>query len=117
MTFEQYAAELSKVGPEETNPDVDWKKITRLWVQIERKAERLVSSIAPGAFCTAQEWDHRIDCVLKLDDGSVVGEMVSLSDVTEQRLREAGDRLRRRAEGENIALENELRPPALLRPF
>lgn len=117
MTFEEYAAVLSKVDPEGRNPEVDWKAITRLWVQLEKKAERLVSSIAPGAVCTAQGWDRRIDCTIKLGDGSVVGEMVGLRDVTERRLRETGDRLRRRAQGEKVPLENELRPPVLIRPF
>ena len=113
--FEEYAAELSKLDPEVASLDADWKRITRLWVQLEKKAERLVSSIAPGAYCTAQEWDRRIDCKIKLGDGRVVGEKVGLSEVTEQRLMETGDRLRRRAAGESVPLVNELRPPALIR--
>lgn len=117
MTFEEYAAELSKIDPVGPNADVDWRKVTRLWVQLEKKAERLVSSIAPGALCTAQEWDSRIDCAIKLADGRVVGEMVGLKDLTERRLREAADRLRQRAEGENVPLVSELLPPLAIRPI
>ncbi|MEN3953413.1 hypothetical protein [Iodidimonas sp. SYSU 1G8] len=114
MTFEEYAAELSKIDPSGSNPGVDWKKLTRLWVQLEKKAERLVSSIAPGAACTAQEWDHRIDCTIILGDGAVVGEMIGLNEISEQRLRETGDRLKRRREGEKVALVNQLGPPVLI---
>jgi hypothetical protein len=114
MTFEEYAAELSKIDPERSNPNVDWRKVTHLWVQLEKKVERLISSIAPGAFCTAQEWDSRIDCAIKLADGTVVGEMVGLNEVTEQRLREAADRLRQRVEGEDVPLVSELRPPLVI---
>jgi len=117
MTFEEYAAELSHIDPEEPNPDVDWKKVARLWVQLEKKAERLIHSIAPGAFCTAQEWDQRLDCTIKLADGNVVGEMVGLDEVTEQRLKATGDRLRKRAEGDNIPLVNEVLPPIRIVPL
>jgi hypothetical protein len=116
MTFEEYAAELSKVATDDRRPDIDWDRQTRLWVQLEKKAERLVSSIAPGAMCTAQEWDHRIECTLKLEDGTMVGEMIGLRDLTEDRLKEAGDRLRRLAEGEDVQLVDAVRPPRLMRP-
>lgn len=117
MTFEEYASELSKIRPEGSNAGVDWGKVTRLWVQLEKKAERLISSIAAGAFCTAQEWDHRLDCAIKLADGRVVGEMVALCEVNEQRLRETAERLRKRAEGGDVPLVNELRPPIRIAPL
>ena len=115
MTFEEYATELSKVDPEGSNSDVDWTKVSQLWAELEEKAAHFVSSIAPGAFCTAQDWDRRIDCEIKLADGSVIAEMVGLEDLSEQRLRETGERLWRRAQGENIPLVDERAPPVLIR--
>lgn len=66
---------------------------------MDKEAERLVSSIAPAAVCTAQGWDNRIDCTIKLADGRVVGEMSACAGVTEQRLRETGNRRRRPRRG------------------
>ena len=54
---------------------------------------------------------RQIDCMLRLPGGSVVGEMVPMSELTENRIRAAGKRLRQRAEGRNVQLVNELRPP------
>jgi hypothetical protein len=111
MTFEEYAAEILRIGPEATGAAVDWETIDMLWATLIEKAEQIVSSIAPGASCTAQEWDRRIDCGIKLSDGSFVAEMISLRDLTEDRLRATGDRLGRRVKGEQVQLVNELKPP------
>jgi hypothetical protein len=75
------------------------------------QAEKLLGTIAPGAMCVAQEWNARVDCILRLPDGTVVGEMVAAGELTERRVREAGERLRQRAEGKDVPLVNELRPP------
>jgi hypothetical protein len=75
------------------------------------EAQTLLSRLAHGAVCVAQEWNDRIDCLLKLPDGSVVGEMVPVSELTESRIREAGERLRQRGEGIEVPLVNELHPP------
>ena len=79
-------------------------------------AERLLNSIVPGAACVGQEWDSsRVDCCLKLPDGTVVGDlMVALSDLTESRIRATGERLRQRAEGIDVPLVNELQAPILI---
>ena len=79
--------------------------------EIAADAAKLLSRIAPGAVCVPQEWDNRIDCILKLPDGSVVGEMVPMSQLTEKRIRQSGDRLRKRREGIDVTLIDELRPP------
>jgi hypothetical protein len=76
-----------------------------------RQAEKLLSRIVPGAICVPQEWDSRIDCLLELGDGRVVGEMVALSQLTEQRIRETGERLRQHGQGVEVPLVDELHPP------
>jgi hypothetical protein len=84
--------------------------------EIAADAEKLLSRIAPGAVCVPQEWDNRIDCILELPDGSVVGEMVPLSQLTEKRVRQSGDRLRKRREGMEVKLIDELHPPVRIVP-
>jgi len=66
--------------------------------EVAAAAEALLASIAPGAFCVPQSWDARIDCFLRLPDGSIIGEMVSADELTEGRLRATGERLQKRAE-------------------
>ena len=75
---------------------------------IAGEAEQLLSAIAPGAVCIPQEWDGRIDCVIRTPDGIVVGEMVRLADVTEDRIRAAAERLGQRALGIDVKLVDEL---------
>jgi hypothetical protein len=82
--------------------------------EVAAQAQRLLASVAPGAWCQTQEWDSRIDCEIKLPDGSVVGEMVLLSEATEARIRAAGERLMKRKIGIPVALQDELKPPILL---
>jgi hypothetical protein len=79
------------------------------------RAEELLATVAIGAVCVAQEWDHRIDCLLRLPDGSVVGEMLPLNELTERRIRATGERLRKRAAGINVPLVNEVKGPVKLR--
>lgn len=75
------------------------------------QAERILSSIAPGAFCTAQEWDSRIDCAIRLADGSIAAEMIALAELSEARIIAAGERLQMKRQGIPVRLENERRPP------
>ena len=87
---------------------------------IEEKAEwgeALLSSLFPGTFCVAQEWDDRIDCFIRLPDGRSVGEMVRLADFTEDRLRETAERLRLRGEGVNVSLMDEVLAPIRIVPI
>jgi len=79
--------------------------------EIAERAERILSAVAAGAYCVPQEWDRRIDCVIKLPNGSVVGEMISLDNADEKRIREAGERLRQRWLGVDVELQDELKPP------
>ena len=79
--------------------------------QAAAEAEELLSRVAPGAVCVPQVWDNRIDCLLKLPDGSVVGEMVAVGELTANRIREAGERLRQRAEGIEVPLADKLQQP------
>ncbi len=82
---------------------------------IAELAEQVLQSVAPTAFVQAQEWDNRIDCSVKLPNGSVIGEMVSLQHATEARIRDAGVRLQQRLQGIDVPLENKLLPPILIR--
>ena len=79
--------------------------------EISEQAEGILKSVAPTACCQAQEWDSRIDCLIKLRDGSVAAEMIRLSEATEQRIREAGERLEKRRLGIPVILKEELMPP------
>ena len=78
---------------------------------VAEQAESILKAVAPAAYCAAQEWDSRIDCLIKLPDGSGIGEMVSLNKATEERIRRAGARLQMRLHGMPVPLENELLPP------
>jgi hypothetical protein len=78
-------------------------------------AEAILTSIVPDAHCVAQEWDNRIDCFIVLD-GVVIGEMIAHRDITERRIRETADRLRKRQAGEAVPLVNELRRPVGIAP-
>jgi hypothetical protein len=82
--------------------------------EVAEQAQRILASMAPGTWCQAQEWDGRIDCGIKLPDGSVVAEMILLRDATEARIKEAGERLLKRQKGIAVALHNELPPPILI---
>jgi hypothetical protein len=82
--------------------------------EIEKQAETILVAVAPDAWCQAQEWDNRIDCCIKLSDGKVIGEMVSLTRVTEARIRQAGERLQKRKSGIEVTLHNELWPPIVI---
>ncbi len=52
---------------------------------IAEQAERILASVVPDAQCVAQEWDNRIDCIVRLQDGTIAGEMVSLAEATEKK--------------------------------
>jgi hypothetical protein len=80
------------------------------------QAERLLVDIAPGAFCTAQEWDERIDCFLRLPDGTLIGEMILVEELTESRVRETGWRLQQWAEGRKVPLVRPILPPVRIVP-
>jgi hypothetical protein len=82
--------------------------------EISEQAQKIVDMIASDIRCQAQEWDRRIDCMTKLPDGSVIGEMIGLTEATEARFRETAERLLKRRQGKNIPLQNELRPPILI---
>jgi hypothetical protein len=84
--------------------------------EVAEQAQRILTSVLPVAFCVAQEWDNRIDCVVNLSDGSCAGEMISLPKVTERRVREAGERLKLRQQGAKVQLEDELWRPIPIRP-
>jgi len=84
--------------------------------EVAAQAQTLLASVAAGAVCVPQDWDRRIDCVLKLADGSVIGEMVGLDEVTERRIRATGERLQKRADGIEVPLVNELQSPVRIVP-
>jgi len=85
--------------------------------QIAKRAEQILAAVAPGAYCAAQEWDNRIDCLIRLADGRVVGEMVVLDKLDEKRIRETGERLRQRSLGIEVPLHDELTPPIRIVPM
>jgi hypothetical protein len=82
--------------------------------EIAEQAERILASVASDTWCVAQEWDGRIDCGIKMPDGSIAAEMILLSSATEARIKEAGERLLKRQQGIDVVLLNELPPPILL---
>jgi hypothetical protein len=82
--------------------------------EVAEQAERILASIALDTWCVTQEWDDRIDCGIKMPDGSIAAEMILLRDATEERIREAGERLLKRQQGIAVVLRNELPPPILI---
>jgi hypothetical protein len=82
--------------------------------EIAEQARRILALIDAGVWCVAQEWDNRIDCLIKLPSGDVIGEMITLDQVSEKRIREAGKRLRQRSLGIDVPLVNELRLPVAI---
>jgi hypothetical protein len=78
-------------------------------------AEHILSTIVSGVVCVAQDWDNRIDCLLSLPDGTVVGEMVPIAEFSEERIAATGLRLKKRSQGTAVELVNELKMPVRLR--
>ena len=111
MEIEELVLKLIGVDPASDDPSIDWDARGLLWEQLSKKAEEILRKEAVAAFCTAQEWDNRIDCQVKLPNGTIVGEMVELNSLTIERLRETAIRLRYRHAGEPIALVNSILPP------
>jgi hypothetical protein len=111
VTLDDLASELRLRSASHEPQQSDWTRIEELWLGLASEAERIVSSIAATAYCVSQEWDNRLDCMVNLADGSVVGEMVPLSEITGAQLLEVGGRLARKVNGESVRLENELWTP------
>ncbi len=82
---------------------------------IAEEAEKLLASLVPSAICVPQEWDGRIDLLITLEDGSVIGEVIRAEEVTETRIRETAERFEKRLSGVNVPLVNELRAPVRIR--
>ena len=81
---------------------------------IERKAaraEKLLLVSLPSAVCIAQEWDERIDCFVRMPDGSLVGEMIPIAELTNARVLATGERLKKRFNGSLEPLLNEISSP------
>jgi hypothetical protein len=111
MEIEQLVAALVGVRPDTCDPAIDWDQRGKLWFTLAKRAEDLIGATLPAAFCTAQEWDNRIDCQLQLADGSVVGEMIGLDGMNIRRLKETAERLRRVNSGEYIELVDPIQSP------
>jgi len=75
-----------------------------------------LQELRPALCVCRKAWDNRIDCLLKLPDGSIVGEMVLVNELTERRLQATGERLQKRAEGIDVPLVNELQSPVKITP-
>ena len=115
MEIDGIAMILAGVGSDSRDQGVDWDERSRLWAELAANATELLVAIIPEAFCTAQEWDNRLDCVVRLADGATVGEMIRIGELTTEWLEETAERLRRRRAGEPVQLVNPLSPPILIR--
>ena len=80
--------------------------------EIAARTETLLTGLCAGVMCVPQSWDDRIDCLLKLSDGRVVGEMIPLSGLTEERITATAERLSLRARGIDVPLVDEVRAGA-----
>jgi hypothetical protein len=114
MEMDELVAALVGVPSDSTDPTIDWDHRGDLWTELATKAGELVSSVVPEAWCTAQEWDNRVDCSVKLRNGMIVGEMISLRELSRERLCETADRLRRKLAGEEVQLISEILPPTYI---
>ena len=113
MLIRELVSQLVGVEPHSTDSTVDWDHRGKLWSQLETRAQEILRKTCPEAWCTAQEWDNRIDCLVRLKNGAIVGEMISLPDVTAARLTETASRLHRPT-GEDIDLIDPILPPAFI---
>src|SRR4051812_5994469 len=111
MEIDELSSVLTGVPADSREPSIDWDERGRLWGELAAKAEELLRSIVPDAFCTAQEWDNRLDCAVKLPNARIVGEMISVDELTSERLGQTADRLRRKFAGEPVRLVSEIRSP------
>ena len=84
--------------------------------EVAEQAEVILKSIAPTAYTNAQEWDNRVDCLIRLPGGAVIGEMILVTEATEARIRCAGIRLQQRLLGVDVPLKNELWAPVRINP-
>ncbi|HMC92403.1 MAG TPA: hypothetical protein VKI45_08075 [Allosphingosinicella sp.] len=84
--------------------------------EVAAQAELLLGKLASGAICVPQPWDRRVDCLLKLPDGSIIGEMISIEEVTDRRIRATAERLQKRSDGIDVPLVNEVYSPARITP-
>ncbi len=109
MEIDGIAMILAGVGSDSRDQGVDWDERSRLWAELAANATELLVAIIPEAFCTAQEWDNRLDCEVRLADGATVGEKIRIGELT------TAERLRRRRAGEPVQLVNPLSPPILIR--
>lgn len=114
MEIEELVAALAGVPADRSDPSIDWDYRGGLWTELAKKSETLLKSVAQDAFCTAQEWDNRIDCEVRQPDGSFVAEMIGLEEVNADRILKAAARLRRRSLGEKTVLVNERGCPVYL---
>jgi len=90
------------------------KRLVGTVEQIAEQTERILKTISVDAWSCPQEWDGRIDCGIKLADGNIAAEMILVSEATETRVKEAGERLLKRRQGVPVVLQNELPEPILI---
>jgi hypothetical protein len=82
-----------------------------------RHVECTLHPILPELFCIPQEWDDRIDCLVRLQTGEVVGEMLSLAEVRDTEIINIADRLRRVLNGEpSTSLRNAIWSARIRKP-
>lgn len=74
--------------------------------------QEVLSKILPDAVLVMQDWDNRVDCLLRLPDGTVLGEMISFEELDAARIQESGDRLKMRLCGQEVQLVNEIVQPS-----
>ena len=72
-----------------------------------RNAAELLDSIAPGASCEIVDED--VICFLPMSDGRSAGELIPVAELSPERLRAVGERLRLYSEGLPVAAVQEFR--------
>ena len=111
MNLAEIIAELTAVPADDPRWRSDGERLDGLWSMLAEEVDSILADVSASSYCVAQAWDHRVDCHVRLPDGTVVGEMISLKDLTEDRLRQTGNRLRRKAAGDDVELVNALWRP------
>jgi hypothetical protein len=80
----------------------------RNFQDLAAETEKAMSVLLPEIICVAQEWDERIDCMVRLSDGSIVGEMIFVKDLCEDSIRNTASRLKQKITGESVSLIHEI---------
>lgn len=106
MALTDLVQELTATRFEDQDRATEGEQLALAWSELTDEAEIILRQVVADAYCVAQEWDQRLDCLIRSPDGEPIGEMIGLGELTAERLGQTGERLRRWVAGDEIKLVN-----------